>query len=61
MKSRRKSKNKFKKTYKKGGEVLGYGATGWVLGNPAYPCRENQIGRLNDYISKIKQPEGSLI
>ena len=53
MKSRRKSKNKFRKTYKKGGEVLGYGATGWVLGNPAYPCRENQIGRLNKYISKI--------
>ena len=57
MKSRRKSKNKFRKTYKKGGEVLGYGATGWVLGNPAYPCRETQIGRLDGYISKIAKSE----
>jgi len=33
-KYRNKCKKKFRKTYKRGGEVLGYGATGWVLGNP---------------------------
>jgi len=60
-KYRNNSKNKFRKTYKRGGEVLGYGATGWVLGNPAYPCNENQLGKLDNYISKIANSEDAKI
>jgi len=60
-KYRNKSKKKFRKTYKKGGEVLGYGATGWVLGNPAYPCKETQLGKLDNYISKIANSEDAKI
>lgn len=60
-KYRNKSKKKFRKTYKRGGEVLGYGATGWVLGNPAYPCNENQLRKLDNYISKIANSEDAKI
>jgi hypothetical protein len=66
MKYTKKFRNKNNKSKKKqaktGGKVLGLGAYGWVIGDPAYPCNDEQSKNLDflySHVSKFANSDDS--